>query len=218
MATTGSLREIPLAALIETGCRSRASARLRLRHGDWEGEIYFADGEIVHAVCGDVKGEPALWRLLEWNDGWFTLEDEVPSPERTLHRPWQVLLLEGMQRAARPSEVSGPSPRTPAGLIARLRPIEGVLGVVVCGPDGVVMAAEMPEGKGEVEGAIAVYLAAAANAIADLLPLGSFEYALVGEPQGRLLVLSLPPFIVGLWLSPQASPALVRSEAMARLS
>jgi len=64
MATTGSLREIPLAALIETGCRSRASARLQLRHGEWEGEIYFSDGEIVHAVCGDLKGEPALWRLL----------------------------------------------------------------------------------------------------------------------------------------------------------
>jgi len=218
MATTGSLREIPLAALIETGCWSRASARLRLRQGEWEGEIYFADGEIVHAVCGDLKGEPALWRLLRWTDGQFTLEDEVRSPERTLYRPWKELLLEGMQRATGSSEATGPSIRSPSEIVSRLRSIEGVLGVVVSGPDGVVMAAEVPEGKGEVEGAVTVYLAAAAEAIADLLPMGPFEYAVVAEPQRRLLILRHAPLVIGLLLSPQASPALVLSEALGRLA
>ncbi len=218
MTTTGSLREIPLAALIETGCRSRASARLRLRHGEWEGEIYFADGEIVHAVCGDWKGEPALWRLLGWTDGQFTLEDEVRSPERTLYRPWKELLLEGMRRATGSSEATGPSIRSPSEIVSRLRSIEGVLGVVVSGPDGVVIAAEVPEGKGEVEGAVTVYLAAAAEAIADLLPMGPFEYAVVTEPQRRLLILRHAPLVIGLLLSPQASPALVLSEALGRLA
>lgn len=218
MATTGSLREIPLAALIETGCRARASARLRLRQGEAEGEIYFADGEIVHAICGDLKGEPALWRLLEWTDGTFTLEDEIRSPERTIHRPWKEVLLEGMQRGARPSNPPAAAPRSPAEIVSDLRSIEGVLGVVVCGPDGVVMAADVPEGKGEVEGAITVYLAAAAEAIDDFLPLGSFEYAVVTEPQRRLVILRRAPFVIGLSLAPQASPTLVVSEALARLA
>ncbi|WP_322802384.1 DUF4388 domain-containing protein [Thermoflexus sp.] len=218
MATTGSLREIPLAALIETGCRSRASARLQLRHGEWEGEIYFSDGEIVHAVCGDLKGEPALWRLLGWTEGQFTLEDEVRSPERTLYRPWQELLLEGMRRAARSADAASAAIPSPSEWIARLRSIEGVLGAVICSPDGVVMAAEVPEGKGEVEGAITVYLSAAAAAIADLLPMGAFEHAVVSESQRRLLILPRSPFMIGLVLSPQASPALVLSEALARLA
>ncbi|WP_376788545.1 DUF4388 domain-containing protein [Thermoflexus sp.] len=218
MATTGSLREIPLAALIETGCRSRASARLRLRHGEWEGEIYFSDGEIVHAVCGDLKGEPALWRLLGWTEGQFTLEDEVRSPERTLYRPWQELLLEGMRQAARSADAASAAIPSPSEWIARLRSIEGVLGVVICSPDGVVMAAEVPEGEGEVEGAITVYLSAAASTLADLLPMGAFEHAVVSESQRRLLILPRSPLIIGLVLSPQASPALVLSEALARLT
>ncbi len=218
MATTGSLREIPLAALIETGCRSRASARLRLRQGEWEGEIYFSDGEIVHAVCGDLRGEPALWRLLGWTEGQFVLEDEVRSPERTLYRPWQDLLLDGMRRAARSPDAASATTPFPSEWIARLRSIEGVLGVVICGPDGVVMAAEVPEGKGEAEGAVAVYLAATAEALADLLPFGAFEHAVVSESQRRLLILLRSPFIIGLVLSPQASPALVLSEALARLA
>ncbi|HXF69373.1 MAG TPA: DUF4388 domain-containing protein [Thermoflexus sp.] len=218
MATTGSLREISLAALIEANIRSRAFARLRLRHGEWEGEIYFADGEMVHAVCGDLKGEPALWRLLGWTDGSFVLEDEVRSPERTLHRPWRELLLEGMQRAVSSPNAAGPSSLSPSELVSRLRAIDGVLGVVVSGPDGVVMAAEVPEGKGEAEGAITVYLAAAAEAMADLLPLGPFEHAVVSEPQRRLLILRHPPFIIGLVLTPQASPALILSDALRRLA
>ncbi len=218
MATTGSLREIPLAALIETGCRSRASARLRLRQGEWEGEIYFSDGEMVHAVCGDLKGEPALWSLLRWTDGQFILEDEVRSPERTLYRPWKELLLEGMQRATGSPDRTTPSMLSPSEIVSRLRAIEGVLGVVVSGPDGIVMAAEVPEGKGEVEGAITVYMAAAAEALADLLPMGPFEYAVVTESRRRLLILRHAPLMIGLLLSPQASPALVRSEAWSRLA
>jgi predicted regulator of Ras-like GTPase activity (Roadblock/LC7/MglB family) len=217
MATTGSLREIPLAALIETGCRSRAAARLRLRHGDLEGELYFSDGELVHAVCGELKGEPALWKLLRWTDGQFTLEEEVRSPERTLYRPWQDLLLEGMQRVVAP-EPAGSRSLPPGEMVSRLKAIEGVMGVVVAGPDGVVLAADVPEGKGEAEGALTVYLAAAAETLAGFLPMGAFEHAVVAEPQRRLLIFRHPPFIVGLVLSPQASPALVLAELPGRLS
>jgi len=218
MATTGSLREIPLAALIETGCRARTSARLRLQQGEGEGEIYFADGEIVHAVWGDLKGEPALWRLLGWTDGTFTFEDGVRSPERTIYRPWRELLLEGMQRGARPPNLPASPPRSPSEIASALRSIEGILGVVVCGPDGVVMAADVPEGRGEIEGAITAYLAAAAEAVDDFLPLGSFEYAVLTEPQRRLMILRRPPLVIGLVLSLQASPTLVLSEALDRLS
>ncbi|MBO9362599.1 MAG: DUF4388 domain-containing protein [Thermoflexus sp.] len=214
MATTGSLREIPLAALIETGCRSRAAARLRLRHGDLEGELYFSDGELVHAVCGERKGEPASWRLLCQTNGQCVLEDEVRSPERTLHRPWQALLLEGMQQATSP-EAAGPRSLPPGELVSRVKALEGVLAVVVAGPDGVVLATDVPEGKGEAEGTLTVYLAA--EALAGFLPLGAFGHAVVSEPQRRWLILRHPPLIVGLALSPQASPALVLAELPGRL-
>jgi predicted regulator of Ras-like GTPase activity (Roadblock/LC7/MglB family) len=217
MATTGSLREIPLAALIETGCRSRAAARLRLPPRDLEGKLFFLDGELVHAVCGERKGEPASWRLLCQTNGQCVLEDEVRSPERTLHRPWQALLLEGMQRAAAP-ETAGPRSLPPGEMVSRLKAIEGVMGVVVAGPDGVVLAADVPEGKGEAEGALTVYLDAAAETLAGFLPMGAFEHAVVAEPQRRLLIFRHPPFIVGLVLSPQASPALVLAELPGRLS
>lgn len=168
-------------------------------------------------MCGELKGEPALWRLLRWTDGQFTLEDEVRSPERTLYRPWQDLLLEGMQRAAAP-EPTGPRSLPPGEMVSRLKAIEGVMGVVVAGPDGVVLAADVPEGKGEAEGALTVYLAAAAETLAGFLPMGAFEHAVVAEPQRRLLIFRHPPFIVGLVLSPQASPALVLAELPGRLS
>ena len=73
---------------------------------------------------------------------------------------------------------------------------------MICSPDGVVMAAEVPEGKGEGEGAITVYLSAAAAARADLLPMGAVEHAVVSESQRRLLILPRSPFMIGLVLSP----------------
>ena len=122
-----------------------------------------------------------------------------------------------MQRAAAP-EPTGPRSLPPGELVSRLKTIEGVLGVVVAGPDGVVLAADVPEGKGEAEGALTVYLAAAAETLARFLPMGAFEHAVVSEPQRRLLIFRHPPLIVGLALSPQASPALVLAELPGRLS
>jgi hypothetical protein len=48
--------------------------------------------------------------------------------------------------------------------------------------------------------------------------MGAFEHAVVAEPQRRLLIFRHPPFIVGLVLSSQASPALVLAELPGRLS
>ena len=49
---------------------------------------------MVHAICGELSGEDAVYRLLQWQDGQFSLEAGAPAPARTITTSWQGVLIE----------------------------------------------------------------------------------------------------------------------------
>lgn len=94
----GNLRTLSLPSIVQINCTEFNQARLRLRRRGQEGAVYFAEGNIVHAILGSHVGEEAVYELLAWEDGEFELEMGVEAPERTITTNWSGLLLEGMRR------------------------------------------------------------------------------------------------------------------------
>jgi len=98
MGVSGNLEDMALTTLISVNCTEGNQARLQLQRGEEEEAlIYFDEGEIVHMVLGDQRGEEVIYELLTWEHGLFELEMDVPAPERTVQASWSNLLLEGMQ-------------------------------------------------------------------------------------------------------------------------
>ena len=72
MALTGNLQDISLPNLVQMLCLDQRQAMLSLKHrGIEEGLIYFADGQIVHALVGPLVGPEAIYKLLSWAEGSF---------------------------------------------------------------------------------------------------------------------------------------------------
>lgn len=100
MPLQGNLQEMSLANLIQVNCQEMRSAQLTLTRANQTGEIFFSDGQVAHATLGALRGEAAVYALLQWDNGTFVLSLDVPTPERTISAAWRALLLEGMKRVA----------------------------------------------------------------------------------------------------------------------
>lgn len=82
---------VALADLIQMECLARNSSVLELFHEQSLGRIYIEEGQVIHAVCGELSGERAFQRLFILT-GTFELHDFEPPPERTVNRTWETLL------------------------------------------------------------------------------------------------------------------------------
>jgi CheY-like chemotaxis protein/predicted regulator of Ras-like GTPase activity (Roadblock/LC7/MglB family) len=231
-AVRGNLRTMSLASIFQVNCTERNQARLKIRRGGQEGNIYFADGDIVHAELDSHAGEEAVYELLGWEDGDFELEMDIPAPERTIASAWSGLLLEGMrlldeqtaglERPKDLEKVRAESDTTDEKgvtgdmieeLVRTLKRIESVAGVVITARDGVVLADALDGGNPEKEGAVAVFVGNAAGQVAESFALGSFNWGTVTMGKDVMLVMEQPDYHVGLLLDERASPALVAAHA-----
>ena len=93
----GVLRRIGLLDLVKIECISRNSSILDLYREHSLGRIYIEDGQIIHAVFGEIFGERAFQRLLAISGGTFELHDYEQPPERTIHRPWDLILADALR-------------------------------------------------------------------------------------------------------------------------
>ncbi len=214
MPLQGNLDEMSLANLIQVNCQEMRSARLLLTHKGQKGEVYFSDGQVVHANVGELAGADAIFELLRWDTGLFTLETDVRAPDKSVDTPWSELLLEGMKRLADWQTVEQKSEGGAApGVLEKLRTLNGVAGAVIAACDGVVLAADVPGSDGERESAIAVFVGLAAHQISDTLTLGPLSQCVVTLKNKRVLVLEQTDRYIGLWLEENASAAIVGSAA-----
>ncbi len=94
----GSLREMGLPDMVQILFHGRKSGSLRIRTPQGSGEIHFAEGNVVDALWGELRGEPAFYAMLKLSDGEFGLDPSFRSPGRVIHQSAEALLLEGMRR------------------------------------------------------------------------------------------------------------------------
>jgi predicted regulator of Ras-like GTPase activity (Roadblock/LC7/MglB family) len=95
-----------LVDIIQFICRNKEVSRVSVESDGDEGQLYLANGQIVHATCGQETGEEALYQLLKWNEGRFHIEKEIPAPTESIQRPWTAVLMQAMQRIDEENERS----------------------------------------------------------------------------------------------------------------
>jgi len=95
---TGAISLPVLPDLIQVYTTAMTTGALTIRRGLDTGTIWIDRGSMVHAVCGDLSGEEAVYRLLEWRDGEFSLDAGTQAPARTIAASWQAVLMEGCRR------------------------------------------------------------------------------------------------------------------------
>ncbi|MEX1328801.1 MAG: response regulator [Desulfobacterales bacterium] len=90
----GTLKNIQLMDLIQMCCYSGITMAVSVMKGSQQGTINIKDGEIVHAVCGNMTGENAFYNILGWQSGSFETI-KIPSPmEHSIDKNYNYLLLE----------------------------------------------------------------------------------------------------------------------------
>ncbi|MBZ5671318.1 MAG: DUF4388 domain-containing protein [Acidobacteriia bacterium] len=93
----GRLTEISLVDWVQTLDQGRKTCALMLRSGGEEGTLYFRDGQVTHAICGGLTGDPAVFKVLTWTDGDWEVDFQKISRERTTTMSTQGLMMEGLR-------------------------------------------------------------------------------------------------------------------------
>lgn len=104
-ALRGTLAQLPLLDILNLLGNGEKSGCLSLKNGNNVGEIYFQEGEIVHAAVGVDQGEEAFYTLATWEDGDFSFEPETAAPEQTMTNPLEEILSSAKNKVAEWKEI-----------------------------------------------------------------------------------------------------------------
>jgi len=171
----GEIAGFSLADVVQLNVQNRFSGCIAVQSQSGTGRIFLRDSEIVHAEANGRTGEQAFSEILSWEEGRFALQGNVTAARATIHKSWQLLLLDAFRliderRAGRPT----PPPvedRSGADLnvLEKLKRIRGVVEAVAERTDGEraeheTYAAEALAGQGQYLAAVATQLGAALGA------------------------------------------------------
>ena len=93
----GSLAQMNVIDLLQSLDLGHKSCLLILTNNGDRCDLYFSDGQINHAVYGQLKGDDAVYKVLAWTGGNFEIDFSVNSSEQTTSRSTQGLLMEGLR-------------------------------------------------------------------------------------------------------------------------
>lgn len=98
MAFQGSLKDLPLPDIIQLVSVSGKTGRFTLTRDAERGFIFLKNGQMVHAVVGDLVGEEAIYSLAIWNHGEFQFEAGEEPERQTITKSNTNLLMEAARR------------------------------------------------------------------------------------------------------------------------
>ena len=103
----GDLAQITMIDLLQTIERELRSGTIELQREDgYQASVYFREGNILDAVCGNLQGEEALYRLMLWPKGRFVINyHEMIRRADHIEKDSTALLMEGMRRFDRWNEM-----------------------------------------------------------------------------------------------------------------
>ncbi len=178
----GRVSDFQLSDLIQMNCLGRLTNALHVSKDREQGVVYFEDGNITHCRVGDLEGEEALYKVLSWEGGTFSVERSVKAPKETIIKGWQGLLMEGLRRADEQRAAQEKKASNAHNVIKTLQKLSRMKGIIfsaVIGLDGHPVAVVMQdEYKGHYK----------MGEITDDL----IHFVDVGQKTGALLHLSQP--------------------------
>jgi len=94
----GTVAGVGLSDVIQIQSLSRVTSALRVKEDDRQGIIYFNEGRIIHAICDELEGDEAFYRIMEFQGGTLDSSSITEMPDKTIELPVEVLLIEGVRR------------------------------------------------------------------------------------------------------------------------
>jgi len=111
---SGRLDQLNLADLIESFGIERKTGILTISNGQRTGQVYFRDGAVINATLDDFKTEQAVYQMLPWDSGYFSMifRDVEVSDKISISN--LGLLLQGIKRLEIREKLLSqlPSPKT----------------------------------------------------------------------------------------------------------
>lgn len=98
MAFQGSLKELPLPDIIQLVSVSGKTGKFTLTRESDRGFIFLKNGQMVHAVTGELIGEEAIYSLAIWNQGDFQFTPNEEPERQTITKSNTNLLMEAARR------------------------------------------------------------------------------------------------------------------------
>jgi hypothetical protein len=98
MTFEGSLSELSFADIIQLLSVSRKTGVLHITNASHRGDVYLHDGQIVHALVGNVGGEEAVYTLATTSLGSFQFDLGIATELRTISQSNTTLLVEAARR------------------------------------------------------------------------------------------------------------------------
>ncbi|HJW33024.1 MAG TPA: DUF4388 domain-containing protein [Holophagaceae bacterium] len=191
----GAVSNLTLPDVIQLEGQNRFSGSIQVLFQEQEGQIYFQDGEIIHAEAGSFGGEEAFNRILGWPGGSFHLHPNVTSLRTSIKKHRDHLLLSAHQwldesRMAAPPESRADTP-TPArraqDILQTIDAVPGVAHAVLMDAEGALKGE--PGALGEALGAKGFYLATQISGpIGEALGLGDLQAAAAHAGPDKLLL------------------------------
>jgi len=120
----GLIRRVGLQEVLQMECLGRKSSILEVFTEKARGRIFICDGSIIHADCGTLQGEVALYSLLALPGGEFNLQTFSEPVRRTIEGHWESLLMEAArlsdeaQAAQFEPSTAGPAPHSLAATVS----------------------------------------------------------------------------------------------------
>jgi CheY-like chemotaxis protein len=93
----GSLAQMNMIDLMQSLEMGRKSCLLLLNNSGERCEIYFSEGQVVHAKYGPLLGDAAVFKVLLWTGGNFQIDFEAKTAQHTTTLNTQGLLMEGLR-------------------------------------------------------------------------------------------------------------------------
>lgn len=217
----GSVAGLPLTDVIQLKGHNRFSGSISVEYRENQGMIFFRDGEIIHAEQGGRSGELALYEIIRWPGGRFTIQPKVTTTSRTIQQSIGYLLLEAHrlideERAG--AEGDGPGDDAAVAMVRRrmspiaerILKIVGVAYAVLVKNDGTPVEddsfeAEALAGKG-------VALAVVGNRLGELFGLGEAKSAAVQSKGSQLLLFEAKHHYISIAVKGESNLAQVEGD------
>jgi len=127
--------EMGLAEVLQMCCLSRRSGQITFRSGESHGFIFVQQGNVLHALCGPIEGEEAIYTMLTWPGGGFNLNEDILPHKKTVTLTWEQLLFEGARRADEGLNTPASAPVVTAEPVISTRAHESQPKLIVTRPD-----------------------------------------------------------------------------------
>ena len=221
----GAVAGLSLTDVIQLKGHNKYTGCITVIYGSSEGVIYFADGEIIHAVQGTLTGEEAIYQIIKWPGGSFNIHPEMTSNVCTIHYRTDFLLMEALrrldeERAGVIPEGGGAGPsvtprRTMSKVAARLQDIHGVTYAVLLDKEGTPLQDSSMEATALA--AKGLFIAGSGNQLGELMGLGEIKAAAVHTRDFHLLMYDSKQHYLSIAVKPEFNLDTVEGEIKSAL-